>query len=359
MKPDAVSSKTLDQVLRLMNATLASADVEQCCQNLLPHVLSLAEVAAGFVQVSDPRLPTDHLVSEGLSTKHLTAIEDARWEWFDRLADATASEPISVQLEGDGLIVFPLLANERILGTIGWIAEARALDGKTDLWERMLDSLGSVFDCLAAKASLQRKLKHFDTFQEVSSLLAKPVGLSESLELALFSSMTAVSAEAASILLLDESKETFRFFHVEGAVKPSLGETSFSARDGIAGRVLQTQEAEIVNDVSEDVQFYGRIDAETGFQTRNLIAVPLIAGNDPIGVLEVLNRSGGDAFTAEDRLLLVSLADQIAYAIRNATIFDWVIDTYCQRRQDAESCDDCPQPLDSWAPCVEYRSRHT
>ena len=76
-----------------------------------------------------------------------------------------------------------------------------------------------------------------------------------------------------------------------------------------------------------------------------------------IGVLEVLNRSDDGAFTADDRLILISVADQIAYAIRNAAIFDRVVDAYCKRRREGDSCDDCPQPLESWAPCKEYRQR--
>lgn len=356
MKPEDAMSDRLDRALRLVSAALSSPGIEQCCQNILPHILALAEAPAGFVQISDPRLPIEHLVSEGLSTEHLSAIEEAHWEWLERLASAKAADPISVRIEDDEFFVFPLRAEERLLGLIGLRS---GLEDQQDFWRQLLDSLGSRFEQLANSASLRRRLIHFDAFQEVSSLLAKPVGLSESLELALFSSMRAVSAEAASILILDESKETFQFFHVEGAAKPSLGDVSFSAKDGIAGRVLKTQEAEIVNDVTTDIQFYGRIDSETGFQTKNLIAVPLVAGNDPIGVLEVLNRSGGESFTAEDRLLLVSLADQMAYAIRNATIFDWVIGSYCKRRQGAVSCDDCPRPLDSWAPCLEYRSQRS
>lgn len=347
----------LSQVLKLMNAALAINDAEGCCQNILPQILALANTGTGFVMVSDPRLPSEQFVSHGFSSEELECIKAERWDWFDQLADASVSEPVCVQADNTAISLFPLLAEKRILGMIGWAEREGALSNGD--WLQLLSSLGLVLDCLAAKASLERRLLHFDTFLEVSSLLIKPIGLSESLDIALFSSMKAVSAEAASILLLDETKQSFQFFHVEGAAKPLLGETTFKATEGIAGKVLQTLEAEIVNDIASDERFYGRIDSETGFQTCNLIAVPLLAGNEPIGVLEVLNRSGNEDFTADDRLLLISVADQIAYAIRNATIFDRVVDAYCRRRQDEDSCAECPQPLESWAPCAEYRARST
>jgi len=354
---DMSSCGILSRALNLVEAALTTNDIGQCCQNILPHILALTETDGGFVQISDSRLPAEHFVPHGFSSSELTVLEAARCDWFDRLADASVVTPISVQIGDAALTLFPLLADERVLGMIGLTTTELDASGIAIGWPQLLTSLAYVFDCLAAKASLERKLHHFDTFLEVSSLLAKPIGLSESLEIALFCSMNAVSAEAASILLLDDDKEAFRFFHVEGAAKPLLGETTFEATEGVAGRVLQTQEAEIVNDVTDDVQFYGQIDARTGFHTRNLVAVPLIAGDDPIGVLEVLNRSGEEAFTSDDRLILISIADQMAFAIRNATVFDRIADAYCKRQQGAESCNDCLHPLESWAPCKEYRER--
>ncbi|HZE21537.1 MAG TPA: ATP-binding protein, partial [Desulfobaccales bacterium] len=61
---------------------------------------------------------------------------------------------------------------------------------------------------------------------------------------------------------------------------------------------------------------------ETGFQTRTMVAVPLVAGKEKVGVLEVLNKSGGEPFQEEDRLLLQSIAEEIAFAIHDARLFD-------------------------------------
>lgn len=352
---DTPTCDELGRVLEFMNTALVPNNVELCCQDILPQILALANAGKGFVMVVDPRLPAEHFVHHGLASSVVTCIEAMRWDWFDQLAETSESEPLCVDADGVAISLFPLLAEERILGMIGCTKADLSLSNAD--WHQLLSSLGRVFDCLATKASLERRLLHFDTFLEVSSLLAKPVGLSESLEIVLFTSMKAVSAEAASVLLLDEAKESFSFFHVEGAAKPLLGETTFQATEGVAGSVLQTLEAEIVSDTASDARFYGRIDAKTGFETRNLIAVPLLAGNEPIGVLEVLNREGDEVFTADDRLILVSVAEQIAYAIRNAVVFDRVIDAYCKRRHGADSCSECPHPLESWAPCAEYRER--
>ena len=116
------------------------------------------------------------------------------------------------------------------------------------------------------------------------------------LEAVLYFCMEAVSAEAASVLLLDYEKQNFRFYSAEGPTKPVLLTASFPADQGLAGSVLQTQQSEIINDVQHDPRFYGKFDGDSGFCTRNMIVMPLSAGEEKIGVLEVLNKVGGEPF---------------------------------------------------------------
>ncbi len=86
-----------------------------------------------------------------------------------------------------------------------------------------------------------------------------------------------------------------------------------------------------------------------------MIAVPLVAGEEKIGVLEVLNKSGEGSFTEEERRLLLSISEEIAFAIRNAKMFEYVANIYCKQRQGRPSCEGCERPLGSWTPCVKYR----
>ena len=53
-----------------------------------------------------------------------------------------------------------------------------------------------------------------------------------------------------------------------------------------------------------------------------MVAIPLVAGEEKVGVLEILNKTGGEAFQEEDRLLLQSIAEEIAFAIHDAKLFD-------------------------------------
>ena len=206
----------------------------------------------------------------------------------------------------------------------------------------------------AAHRELLRQARYLNTYLTVSSMVAQCLDPHELLEAVLNVIMETVSAEGASVLLLDENQANFQFYSIEGPAKQCLMAVTFPADKGIAGSILQAQRSEVVNDVHSDPRFFGKIDSEHGFVTQNLIAIPLTAGEEKIGVMEVLNKSGGEPFTDEERLLLDSIAEEIAFAIRNARIFEYVINSYCKQRQGQMSCKGCKRPLRSWTPCVKY-----
>jgi putative methionine-R-sulfoxide reductase with GAF domain len=206
----------------------------------------------------------------------------------------------------------------------------------------------------AAHQEVQRQARYLNTYLTVSSMVAQCLDPHELLEAVLNIIMETVSAEEASVLLLDEDQVNFRFYNIEGPAKQCLLSMTFSAEKGIAGSVLQTQKSEVINDVHNDPRFYGKFDSQYDLRTRNMIAIPLTAGEEKIGVMEVINKSGSELFTDEERLLLDSIAEEIAFAIRNAKIFEYVVNSYCKQRQGETSCKGCKRPLRSWTPCVKY-----
>ncbi len=346
-----------ERAIELIQSAVGADGFDDLSAGALPVLAELTGADAVFLHVSDLRHPVAFHGTYGLLEDTAAAVEAAYPDWLDRLGDEPAAMTVRLGAEDSGasFVVHPLPIDGRVIGIVGLSGEGGERRVADAVWSRLLATLGFVVDRLVTQTGVERKLLHLNTYLTVSSMLAKSVDLAEMLEISLYCSMEAASAEAASILLLDEEQENFRFYRVEGVAKPLLGGHTFPATEGVAGRVLETREAEIVNDVEVDPQFYGRIDKKTGYQTRSMIAVPLVAGDEPVGVLEVLNRIDGAPFTADERLILVSVADEIAFAVRNATIFDYVVNTYCKRRQGENSCKGCERPLGSWTPCMRYR----
>lgn len=75
-------------------------------------------------------------------------------------------------------------------------------------------------------------------------------------------------------------------------------------RQGIAAWVFQNRQPVIVNNAKIDERFYGEIDVELGYETRSLLASPLIGGGRILGVVEVLNKPQGEFFSMGNQALL-------------------------------------------------------
>src|SRR5260221_5352152 len=124
-----------------------------------------------------------------------------------------------------------------------------------------------------------------------------------------------LDADRASIFLLDREK-------LELWSKVALGSDEilrFDARRGIAGAAALTGKVINVSDAYNDSRFNCSIYTQTGYRTRNLLAVPLqnLIDGEVVGDFEVLNKRHG-AFDAEDEEILKSLAAQSAIAIQTA-----------------------------------------
>ncbi|MEM6528573.1 MAG: GAF domain-containing protein, partial [Chloroflexota bacterium] len=77
----------------------------------------------------------------------------------------------------------------------------------------------------------------------------------------------------------------------------------------------------IVNNTHEDKRWEGEVVEDETFQTASLLAVPLMANNMVIGVLEVLNKKDGGLYVNEDAEVLDIFAGQAAIAIENVRLF--------------------------------------
>jgi Nif-specific regulatory protein len=125
-----------------------------------------------------------------------------------------------------------------------------------------------------------------------------------------------LDAEGASVLLHDTLTEELVFHTVVGLDTAAVRRQRFPSDKGIAGQVLRTRRPVLVNDVTQNKNFYPGIDDLTKTTTRSLLAVPLVHRDETVGVVEVVNRHGGD-FRSEDLDVLQVLANLVAGAARN------------------------------------------
>ena len=128
----------------------------------------------------------------------------------------------------------------------------------------------------------------------------------------------------ASVILMDEEKKEFYFpvtsFEDDDAGK-KFKEIRFPADKGVAGQVYKTGRPMIIHDNSNNPLFLRHVDAITGYETRNMLDVPVQTQDRKIGVLCAVNKKQGD-FDDEDITLLSAIAGAVALPIENARIND-------------------------------------
>ncbi|HHL39587.1 MAG TPA: response regulator [Deltaproteobacteria bacterium] len=173
-------------------------------------------------------------------------------------------------------------------------------------------------------ARLVRKLadrvRTLELFEKIAVTISSTLELDTLLEEIMELTKTVMGAEACSILLHDEATGELAFTVALGEKGDEVKEVRIRTDQGIAGWVFSRCEPLLIEDASKDSRFFTGVDEKTGFATRSIIAVPLVAKERIIGVIEVINKTAGPCFTETDRDILVTLAGQIAIAIDNATM---------------------------------------
>jgi CRP-like cAMP-binding protein len=124
----------------------------------------------------------------------------------------------------------------------------------------------------------------------------------------------AIQADNGSIMLLNEASGKLAVH--AGFGKEAAHKLELALGEGIAGSVLRSGKAELVNSVAADARFV----RGTG-EIRSLLCVPLQRGGKPLGVMNLSN-AGDRVFTIQELRALHSMAVYAAIAIENARSYE-------------------------------------
>ena len=127
-------------------------------------------------------------------------------------------------------------------------------------------------------------------------------------------------AEAASILLYDDTARQLYFQIATNIDEPTMRGLIVPLDKSIAGWIVTNRQSVRIDDAHKDERFFGDVDQTIAYSTKSLLGIPLITKNKVVGVLEVVNKKRGK-FTDPDESMLTVLGAQAAVAIENARLF--------------------------------------
>jgi putative nucleotidyltransferase with HDIG domain len=166
---------------------------------------------------------------------------------------------------------------------------------------------------------LDRRLAEQETLLELGLALAETLDLRRVLTVALEKAEQFCAAETSSIWELDEEAGELFFRVVRGTAAPDIQNLRIRLGEGIVGSVAQSGQPELIADVTADPRWIG--DASGSFDTRAILAVPLVSRGRVIGVLQLLNPREHEGFSADDLRRMRLFAGPVAHALENARLY--------------------------------------
>jgi PAS domain S-box-containing protein len=131
-----------------------------------------------------------------------------------------------------------------------------------------------------------------------------------------------LNVDGAIVILLDEEKKELFFLgtaYEDRATQKRAKEIRFPAGKGVAGKVIETGEPIIVPDTSKDPNYYSVVDEQLGYNSRNMLDVPLRSSDRIVGVLCAINKKEG-VFDNTDVDLLSMIGGTVVLSVENARV---------------------------------------
>ena len=179
-------------------------------------------------------------------------------------------------------------------------------------------------ELLSAQDKLQQRTREMGVLYEIEREIGAAFGLDELLERILERTVTMIGAEAGTIALREGQEGDLWFRTTLGPVSGAVRHHRLASGEGLLGWAAENRQAVIVNDPDADPRHARWLADELGMRPRHIACAPLVAAEETLGAIEIINRQADDGsddvagFTDDDRMLLTLIAGQASRAIQLA-----------------------------------------
>jgi signal transduction histidine kinase len=173
---------------------------------------------------------------------------------------------------------------------------------------------------MSKQRSQPSKVRRLERIVEISRHLSSTHDLPRLLQAIVDIASELTDSAGASILLYDHASGELRFEALPGFQDQNMKGMSVPLDSSVAGWIFTHTRPMVLQDATSDPRIYREIDKSTQFQTDSLLGVPLMVNQQPIGVIEVVNKKDKGHYTEDDLAVLETLAGQAAIAIENVRL---------------------------------------
>lgn len=128
-------------------------------------------------------------------------------------------------------------------------------------------------------------------------------------------------AERAFVMLYEQEKTRLVPLSVRYRDKPGKQNKKIGVSRSIVKNVIENKQAILIEDAQGDLQ-YGQQESVMNLAIRSVMCAPILYQNQVLGLVQVDNRDGGNAFSAEDLQILIAVCSQLAISLRNSQLYE-------------------------------------
>jgi len=208
-----------------------------------------------------------------------------------------------------------------VLGAVQMINKAEGPFTEED--NETLHSLVSKATMAIEKARLTQDVR---MMLEANSLMNSELDLTVLLAKMMNQAKKLLRADRCAMFLVDFENQMFRSTVATGLEDSGKQEIAFPISQGIAGKVYKENTTLMTADAYTIPEFNKDTDAETGYTTRSLLAMPVCDTiGAVIGVIQMVNKSDGEgsysSFSNSDEVVMRKFVQQAAVALTNSRLF--------------------------------------
>lgn len=218
------------------------------------------------------------------------------------------------------LLAVPLVNQGRVIGAMNVQTQIYYQYGadEVELLSLISDLAAGALEKAMLYERMQRQIAELSTLAEVSETVTSPLYLDEMMGLIVDMAARVMRAHVCSLMLLDEERSVLILRATQSLSPAYRDKPPLEVGEGIAGRVAQTGQPMVVEDVRREPHYrYADIARAEGLCS--LLCVPLRVRERIIGVFNCYTGEP-HTFTPQEMGLFQTLANQTALAIENASL---------------------------------------
>lgn len=300
LDPDSVLEAILSHVTSLMHTRHALVDIVDPVENVLVQKVALGDYTS---HTGYKTMRGEGLTGQVWESGEVIVIPDySRWD--SRIPEFSWLRSVA------GL---PMKVKGRVIGVIGVSFDEpnRVFRAEEiELLQRFADLASVALDHAQLVSSAIRQSQELRLLHEVRTAITREVDVTRITRKTVEAIADTFGYTFVSLYLLEGDALLLQHQVGYENVIPKIAIT-----EGVAGRVVRTGEAVLLEDVREDPSFLMAVEGIV-----SEVAVPLMDEGKPVGLLNIESRHG-IKMTKADLLLMTALSDQISIAISRARVY--------------------------------------